>query len=64
MLIEGIIIEIYVRINDFLKECIPLRKRGFPPKLSDAEVITMDLFRNLQNQNFGKETRSTEAERT
>jgi UDP-galactopyranose mutase len=24
----------------------------------------MDLFRNLQNQNFGKETRSTEAERT
>jgi hypothetical protein len=43
MPIDDLIIEVYIRVDDFLKQLEPLRKRGFPPKLSDAEVITMEV---------------------
>lgn len=44
--IEDFIIEIYCRTDDSLKEIsrgIKLRSRGFPPSLSDSEVITMEI---------------------
>lgn len=43
MPLETFIIQIYVIVDDFLKEQAPLRKGGYPPKLTDAEVITMEL---------------------
>jgi hypothetical protein len=43
MPVDDLIIEVYVRVDDFLKQLGPLRKRGFSPKLSDAEVITMEI---------------------
>ncbi len=44
--IEDFIIEIYCRTDDSLKEIsrgMKLRSRGFPPSLSDSEVITMEI---------------------
>lgn len=44
--IENFIIEIYCRIDDSFKDIsrgIKLRTRGFPPSLSDSEVITMEI---------------------
>jgi len=46
MLLEDFIISVYCLVDDELKNLIkkrPLRARGFAPKLSDAEVITMDI---------------------
>ena len=40
---DDIIVEIYASVDDFVKQLGRLRKRGFPPKLSDAEVITMEI---------------------
>ena len=46
MSVEDFIIWMYCCVDDYLKT-IPdidnLRSRGFPPALSDAEVITMEL---------------------
>jgi hypothetical protein len=47
------ILEIYFRVDDFLKQLPPLRTRGFPPKLSDAEVITMEIVGEIQG--FGSD---------
>ena len=47
MLIEDFIITVYCCIADLMKNILahinPLRKRGFSPKLTDAEVITMEI---------------------
>ena len=44
MPIENFITIIYVKIDDFLKTLnFKLRSNGFSPKLSDSEVITMDI---------------------
>ena len=46
MPLEDFIINVYCLVDDMLKKLtngIKLRSRGFPPKLSDAEVITMDI---------------------
>lgn len=46
MPIEDFIITAYCLIDDLLKQLLlekPLRSRGFAPKLSDAEVITMEI---------------------
>jgi IS5 family transposase len=43
MPIANFIIEIYICIDYFLKELGRLRTRGFPPKLSDAEILTMEI---------------------
>jgi len=45
MSIENFIIFVYCLIDDELKKLVTgrLRHRGFEPKLSDAEVITMDI---------------------
>ncbi len=42
---EDYIISVYCVVDDYLKKMVyaPLRKRGFAPKLSDAEVISMEL---------------------
>lgn len=43
MLLEEFIIKTYVYVDDFLKKTPRLRKRGPAPKLSDAEVITLEI---------------------
>ena len=44
MLTEDYITEVYCFIDDMMKECWKnIRKRGPGPKLSDAEVITMEI---------------------
>jgi hypothetical protein len=45
MLTEDYIIKVYCLVDDMLKklEKIQLRQRGPSPKLSDAEVITMEI---------------------
>ena len=44
MLTEDYITEVYCFIDDMMKECWKnIRKRGPDPKLSDAEVITMEI---------------------
>ena len=45
MLTEEYIIEIYCLIDELLKKVVKnkLRQRGPQPKLSDAEVITMEI---------------------
>ena len=50
MNIETIIIEIYCRIEEKLSG-MRLRSRGFPPKLTDAELITMEIVGHLMHQN-------------
>ena len=44
--IEEFIIEVFCIVDDELKDLLktmPLRSRGFPPALSDSEVITMEI---------------------
>jgi len=43
MPIENLITKIYVLVHDYLKTEQTLRKRGPKPKLTDAEVITMEI---------------------
>ena len=45
MLIENFIIEVYCAVEEALKSMnlLQLRSRGFAPKLTDAEVLTMEL---------------------
>ncbi|MFT6072468.1 MAG: hypothetical protein ACJARD_001172 [Alphaproteobacteria bacterium] len=50
MNIDTLIIEIYCRIEKSLRG-IKLRSRGFPPKLTDAELITMEIIGHLMHQN-------------
>ena len=50
MNIEINIIEIYCCIEKSLVG-LKLRKRGFPPKLTDAELITMEIIGHLMHQN-------------
>lgn len=55
MSIEDFIITVYCLVDDELKknvEGLRLRKRGFDPKLSDSEVITMDIV----GEYLGKDT--------
>ncbi len=47
---EEAIIKIYCCIEEKLKG-LKLRTRGFSPKLTDAEVITMEIFGHLKHQN-------------
>jgi hypothetical protein len=44
MLTEDFIIEVYCRIDDLYRQLVgtPLRARGFAPKLTDVEIITME----------------------
>lgn len=47
MPLEDFIIWVYCWVDQKLNESVsdtPLRSRGFPPKLSDAEVLTMELI--------------------
>lgn len=48
MPIEEFITKIYVRVDDFLKKYGNLRERGPKPKLSDAEVITIEIAGEFQ----------------
>lgn len=50
MNIDTLIIEVYCRIEEKLSG-IKLRSRGFPPKLTDAELITMEIIGHLMHQN-------------
>jgi len=50
MNIERFIIEIYCCIEEKLRG-IKLRSRGFAPKLTDAELITMEIVGHLTHQN-------------
>lgn len=43
MPLENFIISVYVHVDNFLQTQGRLRKRGASPKLSDAEVITMEI---------------------
>ena len=45
MPVEQFITTVFCIVDDLLKELFPtpLRSRGFPPKLSDSEVITMEV---------------------
>ena len=45
MPIEDFIIYVYCLVDDFYQQEIttPLRSRGSPPKLTDSEVITMEI---------------------
>ena len=44
MSLEDFIIHVYVLVDDwFKKEAVILRKSGFPPAFSDAEVITLEI---------------------
>ena len=45
MSVEDFIIYVYCCVEDICRTIVnqPLRSRGFMPKLSDAEVITMEL---------------------
>lgn len=54
MSIEDFIISVYCLVDEQLNKILtkPLRSRGFPPKLSDAEVITMDIVGEF----LGKDT--------
>ncbi|KTD60316.1 transposase (DDE domain) [Legionella santicrucis] len=55
MSIEDFIITVYCLVETELKKiigCTPLRQRGFEPKLSDSEVITMELVGEF----MGKDT--------
>lgn len=44
MPMDEFIINVYVCVDDFLKTLGPLRKSGPAPKLSDSEVITMEII--------------------
>jgi hypothetical protein len=50
MNIETLIIEIYCCIEEKLKG-LKLRRRGFSPKLTDAELITIEIVGHLMHQN-------------
>lgn len=50
MNLENLIIEIYCRIEEKLSG-LKLRSRGFPPKLTDAELITMEIVGHIMHQN-------------
>ena len=47
---EEIIIRIYCCIEEKLRG-LKVRSRGFAPKLTDAELITMEIFGHLKRQN-------------
>ena len=54
MELEHHIIKIYLRIDEVYKEITgdnPLRKRGFQPALSDAEVLTMEIVGEMEGRN-------------
>jgi Transposase DDE domain len=53
MELEDIIITIYVRIEDIYRDVTrhrPLRRAGFPPALSDIEVLTMEIVGEMQGR--------------
>lgn len=54
MSIQDFIITVYCLVDDEFKKLVtsPLRHRGFKPKLSDSEVITMDIVGEF----LGKDT--------
>ena len=55
MLVEDFIITVYCLIDDELKKLLQdkkLRSRGFEPKLTDAEIITMEVVGEF----LGKDT--------
>src|SRR5215204_3097434 len=43
MPIEEFIISVFCCVEDLLKKVGRIRQRGFPPKLSDAELLTMEI---------------------
>ena len=52
MPLEDFIITVFCLVDDQLKKILSdskLRTRGFPPKLTDAEVITMDVVGEFKN---------------
>lgn len=44
MLVDNLIIEIYLTVDEFLTPLGSLRKSGPQPKLTDAEVLTMEII--------------------
>ena len=57
MLLEDFIISVYCLVDSELKNLTkerPLRARGFAPKLSDAEVITMDIVGEFMGKDTDK----------
>lgn len=54
MELEHRIIIIYIRIEEIYKKLTkdnPLRKGGFPPSLSDVEVLTMEIIGEMEGKN-------------
>jgi hypothetical protein len=56
MPVEDFIIYVYCCVDEALHEVVktPLRKRGFAPKLSDGEVITMELVGEFMGEDQDK----------
>ncbi len=44
MQIEDLIITAFIKVDNFLKDFTNLRSKGPKPKLSDSEVITMEII--------------------
>lgn len=56
MLVENFIIYVYCCVHDSYREIVktPLRSRGFEPKLSDCEVITMEIVGEFMGKDKDK----------
>lgn len=54
MELEDVIIDLYLRIDGIYREIVEggrLRQRGFDPALSDAELLTIEIFGEIQGYN-------------
>jgi hypothetical protein len=56
MPVEEFIIQVYCWVEERIKQLYPgpLRTRGFAPKLSDAEVITMEIVGEFMGKECDK----------
>jgi hypothetical protein len=56
MSVEDSIIYVYCCVEDICRIIVnqPLRSRGFMPKLSDAEVITMEIVGEFMGKDHDK----------
>ena len=56
MSVEDFIIYVYCCVEDTCQTIVnqPLRRRGFMPKLSDAEVITMEIVGEFMSKDHDK----------
>lgn len=56
MPVEDFIIYVYCCVADVLRQIVnkPIRSRGFAPKLTDAEVITMEIVGEFMGKDQDK----------